>query len=338
MSVPVKKTLPISNSKSSKSSIKSPSKSSVGISSPKTSKPSNSLTSSTASTASLSLISNNRINPRKPTLAKTPVGLIKTLVTPPTPSKVDSISSHLDRLLDIPRWSDKELAYYNMLKSKVETYAYKIKLMELDEDTKKIKANISEQDWFKDSVHGNIIFSYLDEMQIELYNYDEQAIDDSNTQFIVESNIIVRFPKSKFKLIVYFFVDPNNKIDVKGLAPNMKHIRRSQQSVTKFYAYVEDYNQINRSYIAYYDNEDLMGMNETIKLPELSQLYQIVKVGSAVSKLDLLRMFVEIMLFYDESEKINRCFIGVNYPLTIGHFLRDFSFASRDEDDDDEIQ
>lgn len=333
MSVPIKKTLPIStSSKSSKSSTKS----SAGISStqnipntlnsPKTSKPSNSLTSSTASTASLSSI-NNRTNPRKPTLAK----------ADPTPSKVDSISSHLDRLLDIPRWSDKELAYYNMLKSKVETYAYKIKLMELDEDTKKIKANISEQDWFKDSVHGNMIFAYLDEMQIELYNYDEQAIDDSNTQFIVESNIIVRFPKSKFKLIVYFFVDPNNKIDVKGLAPNMKHIRRSQQSVTKFYAYVEDYNQINRSYIAYYDNEDLMGMNETIKLPELSQLYQIVKVGSAVSKLDLLRMFVEIMLFYDESEKINRCFIGVNYPLTIGHFLRDFSFASRDEDDDDEI-
>lgn len=247
------------------------------------------------------------------------------------PSKLDSISSHLDRLLDIPRWSDKELGYYNMLKQKVQKYEYKIKLMELDEDTKKIKANISEQEWFKDSNHGNMIKAYLDEMEIEHYSYDEQAIDASNTQFIVESNLIVRFPRSKFRLIVYFFVDPNQKIEVQG--STMKHIKRTQQSVTKFYAYVEDYNKINRSYIAYYDNEDLMGMNETIKLPELSQLLQIVKVGSPVSKLDLLRMFVEIILFYDESEKINRCFIGVNYPLTIGHFLRDFSFMTQSSEE-----
>lgn len=242
-------------------------------------------------------------------------------------SKLDSISSLLDNLLDIPKWSTKELAYYNMLKNKVEKYEYKIKLMELDEDTKKIKANISEQEWFTVSSHNTVIFALLDEMQIEHYSYNEEPIDGSNTQFMIESNLIVRFPKSKFKLIVYFFVDPNNKTEVKGLMvsnSNNKNIKKKEQSVTKFYAYIEDYNQINRSYIAYYDNEDLMGMNETIKLPELSQIYQILKIGSPISKLDLLRMFVEIMLFYDESEKISKCFIGVNYPLTIGHFLRDF--------------
>lgn len=245
-------------------------------------------------------------------------------------NKVDGvlskISNNLDKLLDVPRWSNKELSYYNMLKTKVEKYEYKIKLMELDEDTKKIKANISEQEWFRDSIHTSIINAYLDEMQIEHYSYDEQTIDSSGTQFLIESNLIVRFPKSKYRLIMYFFIDPNQKIEVKG--STMKHIKKIEQSVTKFYAYVEDYNKINRSYIAYYDNEDVMGMNETIKLPELSQLLQIVKVGSPVSKLDLLRMFVEIILFYDESEKINRCFIGVNYPLTISHFLRDFSSSS----------
>lgn len=243
-------------------------------------------------------------------------------------NKLQNISAHLDKLLDVPRWTEKELGYYNMLKEKVEKYGYKIKLMELDEDTKKIKANISEQDWFKDSQHSSIINGYLDEMQIEHYSYDEQPIDHSG-QLLVESNLIVRFPKSKFRLIVYFFVDPNQKIEVQG--STMQHIKKTQQSLTKFYAYIEDYNRVNRSFIAYYDTEDSMGMNETIKLPDLTQLLQIIKVGSPVSKLDLLRMFVEIILFYDESDKIKRCFIGVNYPLTISHFLRDFSFRSSQE-------
>lgn len=238
-------------------------------------------------------------------------------------SKLDAVSSHLDKLLDVPRWSEKELSYYKMLKSKVEKYQYKIRLMELDDDTKQIKANIREQDWFRDSIHTTVINGYLDEMEIEHYSYDEQPIDNTSNQMLVESNLIVRFPRSKFRLIIYFFVDPNQKIDVKG--STMKHIKTSKQSLTKFYAYVEDYNKLNRSYIAYYDNEDSMGMNETIKLPDLTQLLQIVKVGTPVSKLDLLRMFVEIILFYDESGKINRCFIGVNYPLTISHFLRDFT-------------
>jgi hypothetical protein len=44
---------------------------------------------------------------------------------------------------------------------------------------------------------------------------------------------------------------------------------------------------------------------------------------------------VEIMLFYDESGKIKRCFIGVNFPLTIEHFLRDFSFSNKSSLDDE---
>lgn len=246
--------------------------------------------------------------------------------------KLDSISSNLDRLLDVPKWTDKELAYYNMLKSKISKYEHKIRLMELDEDIHKIKANISEQDWFKDSTHSNMIFAYLDEMEIEHYSYDEQEVQiyNNSTAGVIESNLIVRFPRSKFKLIVYFFVDPSKKVDIKG--STMSHVKRTQQSATKFYAYVEDYNRINRCFIACYDNEDSMGVNETIKLPDLSYLLQIVKVGYPISKLDLLRMFVEIILFYDESEKISRCFIGVNYPLTIGHFLRDFSGLSSQEE------
>jgi hypothetical protein len=236
-------------------------------------------------------------------------------------SKIEAISKHLDKLLDIPRWSSKEIAYYNMLKEKVEKFSYKLQVIELDNDKKLIKANIGEQDWFKDSQHSTTINGYLDEMEIEEYGYKEQPAT-ATTGTMIETNLIVRFAKSKFKLFVYFLVDPDKKVTIKGCTLPVK---TTEQSLTKFYAYVEDFNKINRSYIAYYDNEDVMGINQTIKLPDLGQILQIVKVGAPTSKLDLLRMFVEIILFYDESGKINKCFIGVNHPLSISHFLRDFS-------------
>lgn len=241
-------------------------------------------------------------------------------------SKIKAISAHLDRLLDVPRWGPKELAYYKMLKEKVEKYAPRTQIIELNQDCKDIKANILEQDWFKDSQYTPIITSFLDEMEIEQYDYDEVPLGTANdgtpTGVRVETNLVVRFPRSKFKLFVYFFVDPSDKIEVQGCT---LPIKLTLQSMTKFYAYLEDYDQIKRCYIAYYDTADSMGMNKEIKLPDLGHLLQIVKVGTTCSKIDLLRMFVEIILFYDESRKMNRCFIGVNYPLTISHFLRDFS-------------
>lgn len=236
-------------------------------------------------------------------------------------SKIDAISKHLDKLLDIPKWSPKEVAYYNMLKGKVEKFGYKLQILELENDKKQIKDNIAEQDWFKDSQHSTTINGYLDEMVIEEYSYKEEPTNGT-ASMIIETNLIVSFPKSKFKLFVYFLVDPRKKVTVKGCTLPVKV---NDQSLTNFYAYVEDFNKINRSYIAYYDNEDTMGINQTIKLPDLSQILQIVKVGTPTSKLDLLRMFVEIILFYDESGKMNKCFIGVNHPLSISHFLRDFS-------------
>jgi len=236
-------------------------------------------------------------------------------------NKIKTISSHLDKLLDVPRWGPKEIAYYNMLKEKVEKFAPRTQIIELTQDCKDIKKNIQEQEWFKDSNYSSVITGFLSEMEVEQYDYDEIPLD-GGVGMKIETNLVVRFPRSKFKLFVYFFVDPSEKVELKGCTLPVK---RTSQSMTKFYIYLEDYDQIKRCYIAYYDTVDSMQMNTEIKLPDLSHLLQIVKVGTPVNKLDLLRMFVEIILFYDESRKMNRCFIGVNYPLTISHFLRDFN-------------
>ena len=202
-------------------------------------------------------------------------------------STLKSIESYIDQILNKKRWTDKEMEMYNLLNRKVLQYSDRTQTYELFEDKADIIKNIEEQSWFLNSKYKSILNSLLSEMDIETY----ESMDEDG---VIRSRLIVKFPRSKFWLQCYF-----------------NRVIQSEQLITlQYYLYLEDFNQVKKAYIAYYDTSD---MNE-LKLPQLTEIFDIIKIGAYVSKVELIKLFAEIILYFDESGVLAKAHIGAQYP------------------------
>lgn len=209
-------------------------------------------------------------------------------------STLKSIESYIDQILNKKRWTDKEMEMYNLLNRKVLQYSDRTQTYELFEDKADIIKNIEEQSWFLNSKYKSILNSLLSEMDIETY----ESMDEDG---VIRSRLIVKFPRSKFWLQCYF-----------------NRVIQSEQLITlQYYLYLEDFNQVKKAYIAYYDTSD---MNE-LKLPQLTEIFDIIKIGAYVSKVELIKLFAEIILYFDESGVLAKAHIGAQYPVSLTYFL-----------------
>lgn len=213
-------------------------------------------------------------------------------------STIKNIESFIDQILDKKKWTDKEMELYNVLKKKVVQYSDRTQTYELFEDKADIIKNIEEQSWFINSKYKPILSSLLSEMEIETY---ENMIEEN----VVRNRLIVKFPRSKFWLQCYFSKTTNAGSRSGGI------------SSLQYYFYLEDFNQVKKAYIAYHDSSD----PTELKLPQLSEIFDIIKIGAYVSKVELVKLFTEIVLYFDESEVISKTHIGIQYPISLTYFL-----------------
>lgn len=204
-------------------------------------------------------------------------------------STIKNIESVIDEILKKKRWTEMEMELYNVLKKKVVQYADRTQTFELVEDKADIIKNIEEQSWYINSKYKPVLGSLLAEMDIETY---ESMEEDG----IIRYRLIVKFPRSKFWLQCYF----------SGGASDLQ-----------YYFYLEDFNQVKKAYIAYNDSSD----QTQLKLPQLAEIFDIIKIGAFVSKVELVKLFSEILLYFDEFEVISRTHIGIQYPVSITYFL-----------------
>jgi hypothetical protein len=194
---------------------------------------------------------------------------------------ISDIEHLIDNILNKPYWGEKETDFYNLLKKKVKQYSIRKELYELNLEKADIISNIHEQGWFINSKHKFNLNEFLNEMEIKEYNKCAQQ------------QLTIAFPKSKFFL----------KFTVG------KDI---------FHLYLEDFDGINRAFIAYNDRNDSLHIGN-IKLPQRGAVLKIAKVDNQVSGIELLKLFSEIVLYYDQTIiKIN---IGINTPISLEYIL-----------------
>jgi hypothetical protein len=169
---------------------------------------------------------------------------------------------------------------------------------EHEDDKKDIISNIKEQVWYSVSKSKPVINGFLNEMVIAHY----QIVELDNK---IEKELIVEFPRSKFKLAMIYNLD-----DIHGYIEGEHH-------KLKFLLYIEDYNSIKRNYLANNDTSN----PSTIMVPQMQDLYSIMKIGAAISKSELLKMFTEIILFYDETTMVAMTPISHNTKMSLMSFL-----------------
>lgn len=213
-------------------------------------------------------------------------------------TEINNIEKFIDKILDKPKWKDMEMKFYDLLQRKVAQYSQKTKTYDLILEKRDIIDNIHEQIWFKNSKYQNHLSSILNEMEIEIYDIDMK-------DHYIKNQLSVKFPKSKFWLHSYYSLvwDDTGKRQI------------------QLYIYLEDFGQVNRAYIAYNDLRDEHGLGENIKLPQIAQVFNVIKIGAHVSKIELLKLFSEIVLYYDESELIAKSHIGQQFPITLTYIL-----------------
>jgi len=213
-------------------------------------------------------------------------------------SRILFIEKHLDAILNQKKWTKREIDLYQMLQKKISQYEHKIPTFELVQDKEDIVTNIQEQSWYIASKYKNVINTLLNEMDIDSYEFFP------NNGNIV-SNLEVNFPKSKFKLKAYY---------------SIQFITDDEYQV-QYYIFLEDFDQVKRAYIAYNDLDDVHQLGNIGKLPQLNEIIQIIKAGSYVSKVELIKFFTEIILYYDESGYVAQTHIAQHIPITISNFL-----------------
>lgn len=214
-------------------------------------------------------------------------------------SNIDSIGKIIDKMLNKTKWKENEMQLYDLLRQKVNQYKDLEKTYELVLEKQDITRNIHDQEWFKNSKYRNYLNSLLLEMEIEDYKVE------LDTGKVIQS-LSVKFPKSKFWLHSYFYY---------------YQIAEGNTPQIYYYIYLEDFDHLKRLYIAYYDPEDSHDLGENIKLPQLGEIFTFIKTGAPISKIDLLKLFSEIVLYYDESELIRQTYIGQKFPITLTYIL-----------------
>ena len=238
---------------------------------------------------------------------------------------LDNIGQYIDKILNSNKWTEKQMDFYNLLRNKISQYQHHVQDFELLQDKEDIINNIKEQSWYIHSQYKTILSSLLSEIEIESYQYQ-------NREGIIQTNLCVKFTKSKFRLYAYYNLDKRNESNLSKTAQSNlnqssriikgKFIKyKKNHHLLQFYVYLEDFDQVKRLYLAYNDNLNTLHLNKNLKLPQLDDIFTLIKTGTYISKIELLKLFTEIILYYDESGQLTQTHIGVSYPITLLFFL-----------------
>lgn len=211
-------------------------------------------------------------------------------------SKITDISNAIDSLLDRSKWTHKELAFYQMLISKVRQYRDHLPqtqprpIRDLSDDIHDILGNIITQPWYQSSPNQGTITQLFSQMKVieckhqgdlKAHNYQYKLVLklQDNLHLVME---VVRDPrvcsKPPYHFRIYFELG-----GVRG------HIAAFTPGKTKGH-----------------------------QLPEYDGL---IKILPLLRKHEIVCLAIELVLYYDIDGIMAKLPLGNSYPITISQLM-----------------
>jgi hypothetical protein len=196
------------------------------------------------------------------------------------------ISDAIDNLLDRPKWSRKELAFYKMLISKVQEYRShydnKVPVKDLSADIREIQNNIESQLWYTKSPNRGTISDLFSTMRIVECKHQGQP-GRAGYQYKLD-------------------------LELKYAIHLVMEVSKSESGY-----YFRVYYQLhgNKGHIAAYS----AGTSSShMQLPEYDVLARILP---NLLRYEIVCLAIELVLYYDVDGIMSTLQLGNNYPVTL---------------------
>lgn len=211
-----------------------------------------------------------------------------------------SINSQIMKIYEVKEWTHIQYDLYKTLKQYVDQFKTEFKKNELHDDKAIIRNNIKEQYWFDQSKSKPIISQLLDRMQLIIHEYTHNEYD------------------------LHFYVLLNfGSFQLHG---NM--YRNFLNGCVNYYICVENTCDHNKAYLTYYVQMNGVEVSQDIKkmkLPEFNKIYDIIGISQNILyQCDLLNLFMEIIMYFDESETIGDIPIGNGINVSLNQLSKKF--------------
>lgn len=203
-----------------------------------------------------------------------------------------AINSMLSNIFKSDEWSSVQYNTYKAIQQYVDEFKGKKRIYETKDDLGIIRNNLKDQLWYKYSKSKPIISHLLDNMKLISHTYDE------NTHGI-NFNLSISFDKFQVHACLYKNIS-NNFIN--------------------YYIYFE--NKQARAYLSYYIKPFDPEFKVNCKLPDLNKIYEITNLSkNIICQCDLLNLFSEIIMYYDDSSTIGDLPISNDVSVTLNQLI-----------------
>ena len=218
---------------------------------------------------------------------------------------VVKVSDAIDKLLDRPHWSRKELVFYQMLISKVKQYQGRAStgaatdspsihprpVKDLSSDIRDIGHNISSQKWYKKSNNQGTISGLIQGMRLAECQHRGQP-DSHDYHYRID------------------LVLSNNVHLVMDIANDSRAILAPPYHFRVYFEY-----NSTKGHIAAYKPEGSKGHT----LPEYDSL---TRMFSGLERHEIICLAIELVIYYDVDEIMVKMPIGNNYPITLAKLMK----------------
>lgn len=212
------------------------------------------------------------------------------------------LESRLSNILSTKKiWTEEQAKIYQSLLRLVKSNQEKFDLYKLNLNREQLVQKINEQPWLEECVNKSKLQSLINNSIIELNEKVIEEMDGGDHRDTLR--VTINFPSHRFKFHIYYseYFRGNKRLQVHSMS---------------FFSQLN--NDKVRAYFTFYDNVKNKKYQETLRLPQFEQIYQVTgKNEIDISKSSFVKLFTEIVIFFDEKERIANTKIGLKYPLSL---------------------
>jgi len=198
----------------------------------------------------------------------------------------------LKGIFNVNEWSNTQYTTYKSIQQIANEFKEHKRMFETKDDLIIIRSNLKEQLWYKYSKSKPIISHLLDTMKLLNHTYEHNL-------HCINFTLSLQFDKFEVHACLY-----------KNLINN----------VTIYYIYLE--NKQKRAYVASYMKPVETKSKNINKLPEFDKIYEITSMSqNIICQCDLLNLFAEIIMYYDDSTTIGTMPISHEVNVTLNQLI-----------------